>query len=337
MAHCLAILNDKAGGYSSETLRQVLQENFEMLDDASEHQLSFYSSPSAEVFQAQFPQLIRDVDMVMAVGGDGTVIQVITALIENKSLLPLAIMPLGTGNRLAANLGLPFQIKEALKVAFLQHTRPIDIGRINDHYFALMAGAGLDADIMAAVQPLEKKTFGLFSYFIQGLLRTFWSPHAIFDIEADGSSYRARGIGVVVANAGNLLGNYFTLTPGAQPDDGFFDVCILGTRHTQDYLTAMVQILLQQKKMASPRGARISKHKGLQHIRAQKITIQSHPKVKIQADGDVIGMTPVTIRALPEQIDICVPLPHNQPLSDPMSLFQEQLRLSLLDLFKSRP
>src|SRR5947209_63402 len=72
----------------------------------------------------------------------------------------------------------------------------IDIGRINDRYFALMAGAGLDAEIMAGVHPIEKKAMGVVAYFWKGVQKAFRTPYAVFEIEADGRHIRARGIGV---------------------------------------------------------------------------------------------------------------------------------------------
>lgn len=326
--NALIIINERAGSHSPETVERAIREELQQFPPAIRDNMTILITSDPEIVQKTVASRHAELDRVIAAGGDGTITAVISAIIAYPHI-HLGIIPVGTGNRLASNLGIPTHIKGALETALEGSLHRIDIGRINNRYFSLMAGAGLDADIMATVHPFEKKTMGIFAYFWKGVVRAFRTPYAVYDIEADGQRIRSRGIGVVVANAGNLLGPYFTLTPGAQPDDGLFDICVLGSRHRTDYWTAVIQVLSQQSRSVEIEDS------GIRHLRARNITIRSRPRVRAQADGDVIGTTPVEIEALPQAIAVLVPPPHRQPnpLTTPIQNISDHLWLVIRDLF----
>ncbi len=323
----LIIINDLAGGHSGTSVEQLIRQELQEYPHAIRSNVILEVTDSFEHMQTLIKTHQPEIDRVIAAGGDGTIISIISMIMGYPNL-KLGIIPLGTGNRLASNLEIPGNIKGALHTALTGEPHFIDVGRINDRYFALMAGAGLDAEIMAEVQPLEKKALGIFAYFWRGVCHAFQARFAVFEIEADGKIIRSRGIGVVVANAGNLLGQYFTLTPGAKPDDGLFDICILGSRSRTDYWTNLIHILSQQY--------RGEEYKGIRHLRAKHIVIRSRPLVKAQADGDVIGTTPITIEALPRAVAILVPhyKVESNPISNTLQSITDHLRLMMRDLLK---
>jgi diacylglycerol kinase (ATP) len=322
----LLIINEKAGGLSAELIEKSIYEELKHYSPRIWEQVELMICQEPAMARQKVDMMQSELDRVIAVGGDGTVIEVISIILPYPHI-QLGILPLGTGNRLASNLGIPLHLKGALQTALKGAPYRIDVGRLNGRYFALMAGAGLDAEIMDKVHPLEKKTMGVFAYIWQGFRRAFRTPYAIFEIEADGQFVRTRGIGVIVANAGNLLGRYFTLTPGAKPNDGLFDICILSSRNRADYWTTIIQVLSQQK-----RGIYNS---GVKHLKARKIQIRSRPLVKVQADGDVIGMTPIEIEALPQAVAVLVPHEKRQGSSISASIhhISDHLRLLFRDFF----
>ncbi len=321
----LIILNERAGNHSAKHLQELIASELKHYPVHRRQAVEVFIPETIESLHQEIRSRQDQLERVIAAGGDGTVLQVISA-IRPYPHLKLGILPVGTGNRLASNLGIPLHLKGALDTALNGEPYWIDIGRINNGYFALMAGAGLDAEIMDKVLPGEKKAMGIFAYFWQGVKRAFEMPYAIFEIEADGQRIRARGIGVVVANAGNLLGRYFTLTPGAQVDDGLLDVCILASRNRSDYWTAIIQILSQEH-----RGIHQS---GLRHLRAKHIRIRSRPRVKTQADGDVIGITPIEIEAIPNAVAVYVPKLKKQGnlLTESLHAAAEHLKNVIQDL-----
>lgn len=325
--NALIVINERAGSLSASTVERSIREELAHYPARIREQVRILVTSNAAEVCEQLAESHADLDRVIAAGGDGTVTGVISAIMPYPHL-SLGILPVGTGNRLASNLGIPPHLKGALETALRDGVpHRIDVGRINGRYFSLMAGAGLDAEIMDKVHPLEKRTMGIFAYFWQGVRRAFRVSYAVFDINVDGQHFRCRGIGVVIANAGNLLGRYFTLTPGARPDDGLLDLCVLASRRRTDYWTTIIQILSQQQRGITEGGIR--------HLRGRRIVIRSRPRVKVQADGDVIGQTPLEIEALPNAIAVMVPDTGktSHPIAESLHHIGDHLRLVFRDLF----
>ncbi len=323
----LIVLNDKAGRFSASNLEQAICEALAHYPEADA--CEFIEPTDTQVLREHLTRHQNTLTHVWVAGGDGTVMQVVDAMKDLGLDYPIAIIPVGTGNRLAKNLGIPVTIRGAVDVAMGSTTQRVDIGKINDTYFALMAGAGLDADIMHHVLPEEKKALGVWAYIWQGFQRIWFTPTARFVIEADGKAFVKHGIGVIIANAGNLLGPYFTLTPGAKVDDGLLDLCVLQSRGRFDYAALVTDVLLQVSQ-DNP-----GSQSGLFHCRAREFVIRSTPILRAQADGDVIGTTPLVIQAIADAIEIVVPA-EKPPLeqitgwvTDPLVWAQEQLMLML--------
>ena len=111
----------------------------------------------------------------VAAGGDGTIAEVITGLAGGP--VPLGIIPLGTGNQLASNLGIPPDVERAVDVAVNGVSQTIDLGQLgNGRYFALMAGAGWDAEVMGSCSRELKERWGFGAYLFQGLRRVAAPP-----------------------------------------------------------------------------------------------------------------------------------------------------------------
>lgn len=322
----LIVINERAGSLSARVVEKSIHEELQHFPQRIRSQVTVLVTGSIAEVRDYVDHHYQELDRVIAAGGDGTVIEVISAILPYSHLM-LGIIPVGTGNRLASNLGIPNHIKGALETALTGEPHHIDIGRINQRYFALMAGVGLDAEIMDQVHPIEKRTMGVLAYFWKGVQRAFRTPYAVFDIEVDGTHVRSRGIGVVIANAGNLLGRFFTLTPGAKPDDGLLDICILASRRRTDYWSTVVQILSQQSWD--------SEETGVKHMRGKRIIIRSRPRVKAQADGDVIGTTPIEVEAIPSAIAVLVPPAHKtgNPITQSIHHITDHVRLVIRDLF----
>jgi diacylglycerol kinase (ATP) len=156
-------------------------------------------------------------------GGDGTIIEAIEALVNKKATI--GIVPLGTGNLLAKNLNLPLNIPGAMEVALRGKSRPIDIGQANQTYFAIMAGMGLDAEIMRSTSRQLKNMFGLAAYYWTGVQKISRRPTR-FHIEIDGAELEFRAKTILVANMGKFAGQ-FEAVPHARPDDGALKIGVI--------------------------------------------------------------------------------------------------------------
>jgi len=183
------------------------------------------------------------VDLVLACGGDGTV----TACAEGVTGtgVPLAIIPMGTGNLLARNVGLPMGVDEALEVALGSVQQPVDAGRVNGTLFVVMAGLGLDARMLDGTSEPLKKRLGWLAYAISAARHLGDRPMRV-TVSADGSRRRRmRASMLIVGNVGWLRGG-LPLLPDARPDDGMLDAVVLTTHGLTGWLRTAAAIALRR-------------------------------------------------------------------------------------------
>lgn len=237
---------------------------------------------------------------VVAVGGDGTIAEVITGLAGTE--VPLGIVPRGTGNQLAANLGIPPDVERAVEIALSGSQTDIDLGQLVDgRYFALMAGAGWDAEVMSAATRELKDRWGFGAYLFAGLRRAATPPSALFHITADDLDFRIRAATVIVANAGqivyDLLPVELRIGPGVSFRDGKLDICIFAPRTLPDVAAVLWRVA---------RGNYVGDERMI-YLQARRIRIESTPTVVTQVDGDLGGPTPLEARAVEGGVRVMVP------------------------------
>jgi YegS/Rv2252/BmrU family lipid kinase len=234
------------------------------------------------------------VDLVLACGGDGT----ITACAEGVTGtgVPLAIIPLGTGNLLARNVGLPMGLDEALKVALGGVQQPIDAGRVNGTLFVVMAGLGLDARMLDGTSEPLKKRLGWLAYAISAIRHLSDRPARVTVSVDGGRRHRMRANALIVGNVGWLRGG-LPLLPDARPDDGLLDAVVLTAGGLAGWLAVTVDILLRR-----PAHGRI---KRIQFTRLQVTMDHEQPW---ELDGEVMGSTrQLTIVAQPGALLLRMP------------------------------
>ena len=240
---------------------------------------------------------VRDgVDVVFACGGDGTVMACATELAGTA--VALAVLPSGTGNLLAANLGLPNDVAAAVAVATGGQRRRIDVGACDEHCFTVMAGMGFDAAMLDASPEGLKARLGWPAYILGGLRRLWDRPMRVRVQLDDRPALRRRARSVLVANVGRLQGG-IELLPAALPDDGLFEVAILSPRHLRDWVALAVAVL--RRRPAVPR---------LETFTATRVRVLSDRPQPREVDGDVI--TPgrrLDVVLRPAALTVCVPAP----------------------------
>jgi YegS/Rv2252/BmrU family lipid kinase len=234
---------------------------------------------------------------VFVAGGDGTINEVIQGLAGTKARL--GIIPRGTANVLARELGLPLDEEEAATIAARGNSRRIHLGLAIDErnnvsrHFALMAGIGLDASIVRHVRPRLKKRIGKGAFWISGLSHlASWSPHP-FTLEIDGRDYTGTfaAIGKAPRYGGDLA-----ITPGARLDEPEFEVCIIETSNRFRYL----RLLSQAMRAGMPRD-----NPAVKFIKTARIT--AHGDAPVQIDGELIGALPMRFEIAPHSLEVIVP------------------------------
>jgi diacylglycerol kinase (ATP) len=223
----------------------------------------------------------QGVHLVLVAGGDGTVRVVCSALAGTG--IPLGLIPAGTGNLLARNLGIPLDEAAALSVAFDGMDKPIDLVKVtfddvaSDH-FAVMAGIGLDAMIMQGTNPDLKKAVGSAAYFLSAA-QNAKHPALQTRIEIDDEpAIGRRAHVIVIGNVGYLQAN-IPLIPDAKADDGLLDVIVASPRKIRDWVRLTARVLTRQRRPDNQ----------LDRLTGHRVKITVDPPDHYQMDGDTVG------------------------------------------------
>src|SRR5690242_4193848 len=229
------ISNPKTGRYVSR--RKTIQELASDLNaQGVEVELKFTAGPGDAAELAARAANNGSTDVIVA-GGDGTINEAIQGMVGTKSRL--GILPRGTANVLARELGLPMNIDEAINIAAQGRSRRIHFGLAIDEttnerrHFVLMAGIGLDASVVRRVQPSLKKRIGKGAFWISGFSHLArWDVNP-FTLEVEGRHYTATfaAIGKSARYGGDLA-----ITPGARLDQREFEICVIQTTSRLRYL-----------------------------------------------------------------------------------------------------
>lgn len=232
--------------------------------------------------------------LIVAVGGDGTVHEVVNGMAGSQA--SLGLIPFGTGNDFAKALGIPRSFRKALEVLAKGWTRPIDLGRVNDRYFAGVASAGFDAEVAALAKegPRFLKAYSAYALAAWKAWKRFRPKW--FHVEAEDQTFTFHGWLVACANI-PTYGGGFLIAPEAQVDDGLLDFCLVGE-------ASRLEFLAQSWKAFYGRHV---KHPKVISFRAPEATLSGEPSLILQADGEVLGTLPARLRAIPQALRVVVP------------------------------
>jgi diacylglycerol kinase (ATP) len=232
------------------------------------------------------------IDRVVAIGGDGVVSEVATAL--GTTPTALAIIPVGTGNDSARNLGVPADPFAAARLADSGLARSIDLGEVRTAAgttcFVSVAGFGFDAEVAWRVNRLPKLVGGTLPYVV-GVLQTLWryrSPVMRVRLGDDNPVVDRRVFLVAVANC-TSYGGAMRIVPHARPDDGQLDLCVVGN-------LPRLEVLRLVPKLYSGGHAR---HRAVTFFATTELAAEADGRVRCQADGELVGELPASFRVLP--------------------------------------
>jgi YegS/Rv2252/BmrU family lipid kinase len=236
------------------------------------------------------------VDLVMAQGGDGTVMACVTGLAGTD--VPLAVLPGGTGNLLATNFDIPADLEAAVDVALHGDRVRLDVAATDDDRFVVMGGIGFDAAMLRDADPKLKERLGAVAYVLSGF-KHLRRRATRFRLRLDDRPPLERtGQGVLVGNLGRLQGG-LPVMPDARADDGLLDVAVLQTRTVADWLALAVRVLLRRRR----------KDPQLETFQARRVEVHCDRPQPVERDGDPLD-TPrdhLVIEVVPRALTLCVP------------------------------
>ncbi len=290
------VLNPVAGTTNADTTRQSIT------DFCTEHnwQCDIHETKKDEDLRQLIQEMIKKgVDLVIVSGGDGTVAEVVSGLVNSE--IPMAILPGGTGNSLARDLTIPVNTGKAL--ALLdgeQKIQSLDVMRVNaKNIYVMNVSVGVSSVIMQKTSREQKRRFGFLAYLWHTFGSFLHSDMHRFEVLVDGKEVRFSATEVMIANH-----KFMGLQPQIEgveidPNDGRLDMFIARTKSLPDFLDIASSFALRRKRYGDPNLHYLSAH--------ETIFIKTHYPLPAQADGEEIGSTPLEIRLIPHALHIVVP------------------------------
>ena len=295
------VIINPGGGSSDEDFRATIEKElqsrsveFEMLETDPE-------KGGEEIARKALDNGARH---LWACGGDGTVMSVVNGIgkwkqgktTEAKTVV-LSVIPGGTANLLAGALEIPSDTAQAVATAIDGVERTIDLGRCGEHSFALGVGLGLTERLVSQTSSEEKGKIGKLAYAKAMLRELGVRPHNFTFKLDDKPEQRARGVAIVIANAGQIGGG-FSFAPDAKMDDGVLDLCILHRFYLRDVFRMMWRSITKN----------LPEDRAVSFFQAKRIEIRSDPPLDLQVDGEVVDMTtPLVTEVLPQALRVRVP------------------------------
>ena len=234
-------------------------------------------------------------DLIGAYGGDGSGSEVVSGLAEGGP--PILLLPGGTGNALAADLGIPPGLAEAaaLAVGDAGEVRRVDVGRSGKLWFVLRLTTGFEADMVSAATQEMKDRFGWLAYAFSGLMAISDAPVATYRITVDGVQVECDGLAALVANSAMVGVSGLRIAADVDVSDGLLDVVVVQRADLPGLIGSAADAAQgQQPRMMS-------------RWRGKQIHVETTPSQAVLADGEDAGVTPVDVTVVPGAVGVLVP------------------------------
>jgi YegS/Rv2252/BmrU family lipid kinase len=288
------VLNPIAGHSIAGDIHQVLEQHFggsgwtyEVYETTGEENLTEITRAACQ----------NGADMVVAAGGDGTVSGVVSGLVHTD--VPLGIIPVGTGNGLARAMGIPLDPEEAIRLLAGEHSRQcLDAMQVGEEYFVLNVSAGISSRAMRDTKPEDKRRLGVVAYAQNILNDVMQAKTNHFQLTLDGHTVNVEAAEILVAN-GKVLKEGSPLFGSREAySDGQLEVNILTAYDAADYIKLAWDVLVDAQE--SDKVHDLTVH--------DRILLDVAGKaMPVQADGELIGKTPVEVILVPKALIVVVP------------------------------
>ena len=286
------IINPISGGASPRAARERAQLALAVVDQHGDHAEVLLTERVGHARELAKAAVRRGARLVLAWGGDGTINEVASALAFDG--VPLGIVPAGSGNGLARELGVHARAERAIADALQAVARPMDLGEIDGHLFANVAGIGFDAHIASCFATATRRGFSGYAAITVKALRSYAAQQ--YRVTIGGVETTHRAILVTLANSAQF-GNNARIAPGARVDDGELDLVVMEE-------TSRVSTIVQLPRLFT---GTVTRAPGCTLRRVREVTIESDVPMTYHVDGEPMrGGTTLRARIHPGALMIAV-------------------------------
>lgn len=262
----------------------------------AECHLSIVETTTTPLERGSLQDAANAAEVVVVVGGDGTVAETLTAMDESPT--PVGIVAGGSTNIIALELGLPADPAAAAALIFGEHSIvEMDAATCNGETFLHMAGAGFDSRIFDNASSELKQRFGWLAY-LPSAAHSLRLPPARFRVTTDEATFELTSPMVIVANGAGIIRPELPIYPGIAHDDGFLDLIAVTATSPADIASVLARLVSR----------RMNRSPHILHARSRAVRIEADPIMPIQLDGNVSGTTPAVIALRDRRARMIVPV-----------------------------
>ena len=299
----LIVLNPVSGIGNPDQLQAFCSNEFKKAG----WQVDYYLTRGDDSLEPAVKAALNDsYNLVVASGGDGTVAAVAAAMVN--STVPLGIIPSGTWNAIARHLAIPLTLPRAVSLILGEHNiASLDLMAVGDTIHAMNLTIGFSAAMIQNTGRAEKRKFGIFAYFANVFSQILGLQLKRYRLVIDGQHFKTRASEILVANYGIVGLRALETFLDIHPDDGKMDLIILRARTILDAPSLFWRVFIKREKRTP-----------IYRIfpACESVTITTQKPAVVQADGEIIGTTPVQIRAVPHAVQVIIPVPRRPLLAD---------------------
>lgn len=293
MKKAVFILNPTSGTESASSYREAVELTLkemgyetETRETQKEHDATIFAKEACE----------NKADLVVAMGGDGTINEAVTGLAEMPDRPLFSLIPLGTVNDFARALGISLEPEEAIAALKAGIPKEVDIAKVADQYFTNILAIGSIAEATSHVSVEQKTKMGALAYFVEGLKALASDEELFFEIEYDNGKWEGEAKIILVALT-NSVGGFEKLAPEAMLDDGLLHLFIVENAALPAFVRVAGSLLL----------GRFDKDPAVEAIKTKSVTIRTREPLTCNLDGEIGCQTPFSISILPRHIRVLAP------------------------------
>ncbi|WP_174615737.1 YegS/Rv2252/BmrU family lipid kinase [Virgibacillus ihumii] len=279
------------GNENDSKMQQNLAGTLPVLS-AAVKELTVIQTMSIEDLKGTCVDFAPKVDLVIILGGDGTVHECINSIAPLEKRPVIAILPGGTCNDFSRMLNIPQNLSQAAAAIVNGEVKEIDVGNADKRYFLNFWGIGLVSETSLNISETQKQNFGVLSYFMSTLKTVNQAESFSYNITSDNENYEGKAVMVLVLN-GKFVGTRQFPIPAISPADGLLDVLII-----KESTIASLRELLSMNHPSTD----AEQLKEIVHFQASSIQISTGKEMSVDMDGEVDGITPDKISILPDHI-----------------------------------